>query len=88
MTQQQDILDYLKKAAREDLQLAPEQIDGIRPEVLLAEGLPLDSLAATILVTKIESDFGIMFEPEDMQKVRTIGDLIGLIQQHASEKKA
>jgi acyl carrier protein len=84
----QAILAYLKKTATEDLKLTQDQIDAIRPEVQIADGLSLDSLAQTVLVSKIENDFGIMFEPEDLQQVRTVEDLVRLIIRYTAEKQA
>jgi acyl carrier protein len=73
------ILIHLQQVAREQLNLTPEQIDAIRPQARIADGLELDSLAQVVLMTSIERDFGCTLAPEDLQKVETVGDLAQLI---------
>jgi acyl carrier protein len=48
----------------------------------------IDSLGIVIMVLTFEEEFGIFFEPEDMQSMefRTIGGLISLIERLIKEK--
>jgi len=73
------ILLHLKGVAQEQLNLTPEQIEAIRPEARIVDGLELDSLAQVVLMTAIEKDFGCAFSPEELQGVETINDLVQLI---------
>lgn len=73
------ILSHLKQVAQEQLNLTPEQIEAIRPEVRIVDGLELDSLAQVVLMTSIERDFGCTFSPEELQSVETVNDLVQLI---------
>jgi acyl carrier protein len=73
------ILEHLKKIAREQLNLTPEQIEAIGPDVSLVESLQLDSLAQVVLVTTIEQDFGCAFGLEQWQELVTVQDLVRMI---------
>lgn len=39
-----------------------------------------DSLSHMLMVTKVESDFGIKFKLKDLNKLKNVGDLISLIE--------
>jgi acyl carrier protein len=73
------ILEHLKKIAREQLNLTPEQIAAISPNVSLMDSLQLDSLAQVVLVTTIEQDFGCAFGLEQWQQLDTVADLVKMI---------
>ena len=73
------ILSYLKRVGREQMNLTPEQIEAIRPETRIVDGLELDSLAQVVLMTSIEHDLGCTFSPEELQGVETVQDLVRLI---------
>lgn len=82
----EDILARLRQVAREDLELAPEQIDALSLDQPLGDGLALDSLRQVILVTRIEDIYGFEFEPADQERLaglRTLGDLVGLVAERA-----
>jgi acyl carrier protein len=76
----EEILSYLRKIAIETLKLDSEHISRIQPDSPLFETLLLDSLSAVEIMFEIEEYYGIQFEPEDMMRVKTIKDLVGLIQ--------
>lgn len=73
------ILSHLKQVARDQMNLTPKQIEAIRPETRVVDGLELDSLAQVVLMTSIENDFGCTFSPEELQGVETLNDLVQLI---------
>jgi acyl carrier protein len=76
---EETILEHLKKIAREQLNLTPEQITAIGPNASLMDALQLDSLAQVVLVTTIEQDFGCAFGLEQWQQLNTVDDLVKMI---------
>ena len=86
MRTESEVLDYLRKVAREELKLPQQQIDSVRPETPIVEGLQLDSLAQVVLLSKIETDFGLVFEPEDRERLQTVGDLVRALQVQPASK--
>lgn len=80
---EETILEHLKKIASEQLNLTPEQIAAIGPDVSLVEALQLDSLAQVVLVTTIEQDFGCAFGLEQWQELVTVQDLVRMIASRA-----
>ena len=77
----QEIVAYLKKTAQERLNLAPAELANVDLEFPIVEGLQLDSLAQVTLISAIEDDFGIVLEPEDREQIRTVRDLVRMIQE-------
>ena len=82
---EETILEHLKKIAREQLNLTPEQIAAIGPDVSLMDALQLDSLAQVVLVTTIEQDFGCAFGLEQWQQLVTVQDLVRMIASRVCE---
>lgn len=74
------IYDRLRTVVTERLTLTPEQIEALRPELPIVQGLQLDSLAQVTLIAGIEDEFHIELDMEDRQGITTIGDLVKLIQ--------
>ena len=83
---QEAILERLKEVARDELNMTPEKIAAIDPDAPLVETLQLDSLAQVVLMSHIEQDFGCVFEPEELQQIRTLRDLLAMISHRASER--
>ncbi len=79
MTSPEEILFRLKRIASENLEMPPERVGEIGLDTPIVEGLELDSLAQVTLITTVENDFGIVFEPEDREQLRTVRDLVQLI---------
>ena len=84
---EQTILEHLKKIAREQLNLTPDQIEAIGPHASLMDALQLDSLAQVVLVTTIEQDFGCAFGLEQWQQLETVQDLVKMIAGRVSEQE-
>jgi acyl carrier protein len=80
----EQIYERLRAIAIERLSLTPEQIESMRPDLPLVEGLQLDSLAQVTLIAAIEDEFGIVLEIEDRQRVTTIRDLVTLIRERSA----
>ncbi len=84
---QQSILDFLKEIAREELELSEEQIEQMDLDTPLMEGLNLDSVTQVVLITAIEDHYGFQFELEDGEGLRTVRDLVVIIQEKMLEKQ-
>ncbi len=76
----QEILMKLKIIAQEQLNLTPEQLASIQPDSPVMEALRLDSLATVVLISSVEREFGLTFEPEEWQQLTSIKDLVDMIQ--------
>ncbi len=79
------ILEHLRRIAREQLNMTPEQIQAIGPDARLLDALQLDSLAQVVLVTTIEQDFGCSFSLEQWQQLETVQDLVIMIARRTAE---
>ena len=77
------ILSHLRKIAVEILELDPETIRRLDPDLPLVETLHLDSVAQLVLLTVVEEEYGFLFEPEDAERLRTIADLVRIIRERA-----
>ena len=76
----QQIYERLHAVVTERLDLTPEQISSLAPDLPVVEGLQLDSLAQVTLIAGIEDEFHIQLELADRQSITTIADLVKLIQ--------
>jgi len=54
--------------------------DIIKPETDIAEDLGADSLDVVELLTSLEDEFGIVIPQDSVQNVKTVGDLVELIE--------
>lgn len=82
----EEILDYLRRISREELELGPEQATAMGLDTPVIEGLQLDSLAQVILLSRIEEHYGFVFDLADrehLQSVQTIRELVGMIRRRA-----
>ena len=57
---------------------------GFKDEASIIEDLGADSLAVVELVLALEEKFAIDIPDEETQKIRTVGDAISYIEQHAA----
>jgi acyl carrier protein len=79
-----NVLERLRALAREELEMKPDDVARVGPETQLVEGLELDSLRQVVLITRIEEQFGFELTHDDRERLlslRTIGDLVRLIQE-------
>ncbi len=83
----ESILAHLKDVAREQLNMSSEQIAGINPDARILDSLQLDSLATVVLMAAVEKDFGCAFDPEELQRVETVRDLVALIARRTSREE-
>ena len=71
------ILEKLIALAAEQLDVKPEDI---RMDTRLKEDLGADSASVMMLVMDIESEFGITFDDDAIETVKTVGDLVAYIE--------
>jgi acyl carrier protein len=57
----------------------------LQPEAKFIEDLGADSLDIVELVMALEEEFGIDIPDEDADKLKTVGDAMNYLQQHASK---
>ena len=81
-----EILDFLKSIAREELELTEEQIGQMTLETRIVEGLQLDSVDQVVLVTAIEDHYDFQFDFEDGERVGTLNDLVQMIRERIARK--
>ena len=62
-------------------QLDTVKAEDITPETNFKEDLNADSLDLFELVMKCESEYGIEFDTEELEKIETVGDMIKYIKQ-------
>jgi len=80
----EQIYERLRALVTERLVLTPEQIETLRPDLPIVQGLQLDSLAQVTLIAGIEDEFHIELDMEDRQHITTIGDLVALIEKRSA----
>lgn len=71
-----EIRDEVIRVVAEQADRTPESIG---PEHVLMEDIGLDSLGVVEISMELENVFDIVIEDEDMEKVRTVGDVIDMI---------
>ena len=76
MTVQQEVIDIVVE------QLGVDK-DDVAPEKAFVEDLNADSLDLTELVMTLEERFGCEIPTEDAEKMKTVGDAINYIVEHA-----
>ncbi len=79
-----NILLHLRQVAQEELDLPPEEIEHVSLDTPIVEGLKLDSLTQVVLIAEIEEHYGFEFEPEDLERLLTVADLVRAIQERAT----
>ena len=73
----QDVADGLREIMAARLGLPPEQLV---PEARLVEDLGLDSLDAVELAISVERKFDIEVPEEELTKLKTVADMVALVQ--------
>lgn len=82
MLTQEQVLEKLREWMEELFEIAPEDI---QLESNLATDLDVDSIDAIDLVVKIKELTGKQINPEDFKNVRTIQDVVTVIQNMTTE---
>lgn len=82
MLAQETVLEKLREWMEELFEIAPEDV---RLESNLATDLDVDSIDAIDLVVKIKELTGKQVNPEDFKNVRTVQDVVAVIQHMSAE---
>lgn len=84
------VVAHLKQIARDELRLRPDEIDRIDSSTSLIEGLQLDSLTQVVLLSELETRYGIALDmagQEELERIETVGDLVALITRRVSSSQ-
>ncbi len=54
-------------------------VDDVKPEGRLQEDLDIDSARLVDLVLNLEDDFGIRIEDDNIESIKTVGDVVNLV---------
>ena len=73
-----EILAGIKEVAAEHLDLDA----AVDLDARLVEDLELDSLRLMTLAVEVENRFRVALEPEDEEKIHTVGDLVAAVGRH------
>ncbi len=77
-----DTLDRLKKLLSEVYDGAIDT-DGITEETGLVEDIGMKSIAMLYMAMSIEGEFNVSLTNDDLPKMRTVGDIIKLIEERS-----
>ena len=72
--------DRIREIIVEQLGVDPEQV---KPEAAFIEDLGADSLDTVELIMALEEEYRIEIPDEDAEKIRTVGDAINYLKEHA-----
>ena len=75
-----DIEAKVKELITQQLEVSE---DKLKPEASFIDDLKADSLAVVELVLALEQEFGIEIPEEDTERIKTVGDAISYIKDHA-----
>ena len=78
----QDVADGLREIMAARLGLPPEQLV---PEARLVEDLGLDSLDAVELAISVERKFDIEVPEEELTKLKTVADMVALVESRVQQ---
>ena len=76
------ILERLRDVLR-DSAVEERDWDAVAPETTI-ESLGFDSLTILDVLYDVEEEFGVALEPKQVVKTRTVGEIIGLLQQNGA----
>jgi acyl carrier protein len=77
------VLEELRRIARVELDYQGPLEPGLR----LKEDLQLDSMAMIVLAVGLEDRFRVKLEEGDAGAIRTVADLVGLVERRVAEAK-
>src|SRR5436190_24205890 len=77
--------DRVKEIIAKELEVEAKDLS---PEKKFIEDLGADSLDIVELVMALEEEFGLDIPDEDADKLKTVGDAINYLQQHAGKQSA
>ena len=72
-----DVFARIREMAADQLGIDPAEI---RLESRMKEDLQADSASVLMLVMDIENEFGMQFEDDAIEKLKTVGDVVSYIE--------
>jgi acyl carrier protein len=76
MASQDEIFGWVVEVLKRQFQFSEDEL---RPETHLIDDLDLDSIDAIDLSVRLEEKTGLSFKEEDLKSIRTIQDVVDLI---------
>jgi acyl carrier protein len=73
-----EIIAKLRETMRKSSTVQSVRWDGVTSDTVIRD-IGFDSLAILDLVYDIQQDFGLEFQPEELAKLRTVGELAGFL---------
>ncbi|MCY3971719.1 MAG: acyl carrier protein [Acidobacteria bacterium] len=77
-----EILERLRDVLR-DSAVEERDWDAVAPETTI-ESLGFDSLTILDVLYDVEEEFGVALEPKQVVKTRTVGEIVGLLEQYGA----
>ena len=81
---QNELVQKVKEILAQQLMISLEEV---KEEANLVEDLAADSLDIVEIVMKFEEEFAINIPDEEVEKIRTVRDVIGYLEEKVLEKK-
>ena len=78
------VFDKLKEIIMDQLDV---EEDEVTMDANIQEDLDADSLDMVDLVMSVEEDFDLKIEDEDVEKIKTVGDIVSFIEAHTAEEE-
>ena len=76
------VFDKLKEIIMDQLDV---EEDEVTMDANIQEDLDADSLDMVDLVMSVEEEFDLKIEDEDVEKIKTVGDIVSFIEAHTAE---
>ena len=84
MSQREEVLERIKKTLSGEFECPPEKIT---EEARFYEDLDLDSIDAVDLIVRLRDEVDFDLKSEDFKTIRTIGDLLNVLERAAAVAK-
>lgn len=78
------VFDKLKEIIMDQLDV---EEDEVTMDANIQEDLDADSLDMVDLVMSVEEEFDLKIEDEDVEKIKTVGDIVSFIKAHTAEEE-
>ena len=78
------VFDKLKEINMDQLDV---EEDEVTMDANIQEDLDADSLDMVDLVMSVEEEFDLKIEDEDVEKIKTVGDIVSFIEAHTAEEE-
>ena len=78
------VFDKLKEIIMDQLDV---EEDEVTMDANIQEDLDADSLDMVDLVMSVEEDIDLKIEDEDVEKIKTVGDIVSFIEAHTAEEE-